>query len=519
MTDVADLGALTYPEGYFLLREPAASRSPYRPGHAPDNRPYRHVFTYAGSRPVIKEAALDLLASARRKVFLASFFVGEPDLLEALYAAASRLRGGVYVISALDEMSLRRGLERTEAADAPDAGDFRARNKRFEDMTSRGIAVRGHANCHAKFLIVDDRIALVSSANLETPALVDARDRGATGESGAVVTDPDEVARLSRFFARLWYACPFEMPPGEDHTVQERAPAPSPCRVSTSAVAPRPSVIWTHDDEQGILANIHDVIGRAQDRLLLSTFSLNGLTERPELLIDPLKRALEARSLHVSLLVRGRNNVQVHRRDANALARLGVKIHADSLNHAKAVIADDRHGALFSANFDGEHGLLSGVEVGVRLDGEPALTEAVRFFDHVIAHADLAFAANPTQREMNDRLGAGWRTPWPLEADVRVAASRRTWERFCSAVVSPPVLFTRETANTLRLYAGGEQWTLGDRRADGARRLELSKDGDGTSAEQRLNSWLSPPRGRKDQKGPRARRGFCPAIVRWEPGD
>jgi hypothetical protein len=42
-------------------------------------------------------------------------------------------------------------------------------------------------------------------------------------------------------------------------------------------------------------------------------------------------------------------------------------------------IADRRHGALFSANFDTQWGLTSRVEVGCRLDGTSALSETVRY--------------------------------------------------------------------------------------------------------------------------------------------
>jgi hypothetical protein len=87
-----------------------------------------------------------------------------------------------------------------------------------------------------------------------------------------------------------------------------------------------------------------------------------------------------------------RNNMGAHRTDAAVLADLGVRIDADQLNHAKGVIADDAHGALFSANFDAAHGLLDGVEAGVRLDGQPALAEAGRFFRHAMEHADLEYA-------------------------------------------------------------------------------------------------------------------------------
>ncbi len=511
MTDTLDIGALRSAEGFFLVREPRPPRVPFVMRNDERDGAYRHVFTYANSRPVIKESVLELLASARHRVFVASFRIGEPDLLEALYAAAARMRGGVYVISAIEERSLRQGLG-VEDADAPGADDIRAQNKRFEDLTGRGIAVRGHEFCHAKLLVVDDRAALVSSANLETPALVDSQARGATGENGVVVNDRVEVDRLARFFTRLWYECSWEMPPGEAHTVQHRAPSPSPCRVAPAAVGEAPAVIWTHDDERGILDTIHDVIAGAREQLLLSTFSLNGMAQHRDLLLEPLERAMGERSLDVSLLARARN-LETHRQDAQALSALGVTVYGDSLNHAKAVIADGCRGALFSANFDAKHGLLSGVEAGVRLDGEPALSAAARYFDHAIEHAELVFTPRPSQRELAQRLGAGWRKRWPFELDLRVAASDGVWERFRDAAETAPVLFTCEGSAKLRLYAGADQWTVGDRLPGGARRLGRAVTADPRDAAHVLRSWLS-PRGGRDEGTAGVSRGFCPASVR-----
>jgi hypothetical protein len=96
--------------------------------------------------------------------------------------------------------------------------------------------------------------------------------------------------------------------PGEDHTVQERTASPSPCRVPVADLEHAPSVIWTHDGELGILDTIHHIIGKARRTLLLASYSLNGLTEHPELLLTPVERAIRAHRPQVSLLVRARNN-------------------------------------------------------------------------------------------------------------------------------------------------------------------------------------------------------------------
>jgi phosphatidylserine/phosphatidylglycerophosphate/cardiolipin synthase-like enzyme len=521
MTDSVDLGAYRYDGGYFLrpesARHQARGDATYQPGEDGHGR-YRHVFSYRRSQPTIKEAALGLLGLARNKVFVASFRIGDTDLLKALYDAAERLRGGVYVISALDERSLRKGLQ-TEDAETPGADDIRAQNKRFEDMTSRGISVRGHENFHAKFLIVDDKVALVSSANLETSAFTGTRSRDATGETGFIVSDVPEVLRLARYFTRLWQDCTYEMPPGEDHTVQDRAATASPCRVPVAEVGRSPSVIWTYGNELGIRDTIHDIIRRARRNLLLASYSLNGLTDHPDLLLSPLEEAVRAYDLQVSLLVRGRNNHAPTRQGASALAELGVRIHADSLTHAKAVIADESHGALFSANFDADHGLVSGAEVGLRIDRDPALNEAVRHLRHAMTQADLEYTPNPTQRDMDTSLEARWRTAWPFESDIAVSTSDAVWRQFAGAARTGPVLYTTGRDEAVRLYAGAAEWTLSRPDGAGNRTLELAGSSAMESTATVLDTWLSSTR--SDTPSP-DRRGFCPAMFRradhLEPG-
>ena len=49
MTDRLDLGAYQYGEGYFLLHENSGA-TPYVSGTV-GTGPYRHVFSYRGSRP------------------------------------------------------------------------------------------------------------------------------------------------------------------------------------------------------------------------------------------------------------------------------------------------------------------------------------------------------------------------------------------------------------------------------------------------------------------------------------
>jgi phosphatidylserine/phosphatidylglycerophosphate/cardiolipin synthase-like enzyme len=361
---------------------------------------YRHTFTYGGGGSTLRTDLVDLIDGARHKVFVAAWLIGDEEFLDALYRCADRLRGGVYVLAAMNERDLLRALRESDVEEDP--RELMIRRKRFEDLTSRGIAVRTLAGCHAKFVVVDDRKALISSANFDPNAL----DRNC--ENGVVVEDAHQAERTARLFARLWGACQKQMPLSGD-------PVLTDVKEVAAAVTldePEPDslgLIWTWDEEQHIRRTIQDVIGLAERELLLATWSLNGMTKRPDLLVDPLRAAID-KGVEVRMLLRNRPGEE-HLRDARVLQDMGVRLYPCSRNHAKGVIADRQRGALFSANFDAAHGLTADIEVGVRLDGTPALREALRFFEHAIAEHDFdlpplpSIVAEVPAPRSHDRIG------------------------------------------------------------------------------------------------------------------
>jgi phosphatidylserine/phosphatidylglycerophosphate/cardiolipin synthase-like enzyme len=492
-----DLGAIRSPEGFFLARNTAPQA--FLASSDSDGL-YRHRFTYRESAESIRDAAVDLIRGAEHKIFVASFRIGDRRILDALLDAVGRLHGGVYVITAWNERSLRHDLAGIE--EDLEEIDVAAQKKQFGDLTRRGIALRGHEQCHAKFLVVDDRRALVSSANLETSALADQPGRrAATSESGVVLVDPGEAERLARLFTQLWFTgCTWEAPTGAEYALRRRDPTPSPTSATPSSASH--GLIWTDGEERGILSTLHDVIASARSELLLATFRLKGVRERPDMLLDPLRQAISDHGVDVRLLVRARNNLAGHRADAAALAEVGVRLHADSGTHAKAVLADGRYGALFSANLDAEHGLYSGVEVGVRLDGRPVLAEARRFLLHAMAHADRRFEPHPTMTELDTGLRAAWQHRWPSDHPLVLEAPDPIWRSLQDAsATGGPTLW--ENTGDLRLYFGTRVYRL--RQAGAIHHLTAEPDAEPTI--QRLRRWYERPSANQA-------RGICPAQLR-----
>ena len=69
-------------------------------------------------------------------------------------------------------------------------------------------------------------------------------------------------------------------------------------RTPSPFCAPPPWVV------RSILAAIHDIISRAQRQILLATYGMNSVVDRPKLLLDSLQKVLHTRLVEVSLLVR-----------------------------------------------------------------------------------------------------------------------------------------------------------------------------------------------------------------------
>lgn len=476
MTDEVQIADRPVPGWFFFERPGPAAAVPALAGTGA----WTPCLSRKGVDSSIEEAAVALVLGARRRVLLASFRLGHPALLRALADAANRLEGGVYVISALDPTLLRKGAARLEEEELP--RDKATLEKDFAALARDGVCVRGHPSCHAKFLVVDDDAALVTTANLETRAFDD------TTEVGVVVRDSVEVDRLARFYTRLWYASPWQMTARRgQYEVTRRAPMPSPQRV-TPAEGDRPSVLWTHVDdgvdERLVAAVVRDVATRAQRELFVASFSLLGNAADPSMLLEPVRDAI-ARGVSVTMFVRARNNVPEHRRDAGLFAGLGANICADDLTHAKGVFADGgAHGAIFSANFDAAHGITRGVEVGVRLDGEPALRSLAAFLAAEAEAGNRALVRDPSHRALTTLLKG---PSGPLRDQLRLRAPDAMWGRLVAAVERGPcvVEYTRRS-DTARLWLGDQQFTAG---AEDSGARTLTEVGRG-SAEERLDAWL-----------------------------
>ncbi|WP_326551926.1 phospholipase D-like domain-containing protein [Micromonospora sp. NBC_01813] len=501
---VIDLGKRTVEGTFFLRRQDGPPiRSPFIPRDTGSQDGVRHCLTYDGGGSNIREELVRLIDSATRRVFVATLFLGDEQVRQALERAVDRLQGGVYVVSALDDRGLNKAIN--DASDTLDV-DTQIEFRNFTRLTTSGIYVRGYPGLHAKFAVVDDARALVSSANLVT------RSFTCVGENGMVLEGVDEVAVLSWAFRRLWRQSPWDMPPAPSyHSVRDRSPADD----ALNEVAETGRLLWTWQDQHRILDDIRRTIDQAEHELILGTFSIGNMTfdmpkapARPEILYDPVCRAIE-RGVRVRMLLRGRNHVESSRAEAAAFQAAGVEIYADTLTHAKGCLADRRIGSLFSANFMTTMGLTGGMELGMRLDGTGALGEAWRYFEHYMAETDLDLAVNPLAGVTADRLLADSLRPWPPPGHGHVTCDGQTWTQL--ATHTGPALWEQDGDHQL-VYSGTRCYRIS---GEGARwRIEPANSPAGyRNSRQLLEGWISPRRGNRSGN-PISRGIFAPVLSR-----
>lgn len=357
-----------------LSYDPWREQPFFVPRHAEQAKPlpaFAHLrTTVPGRSRTVHDALVALIDSASERVFVCSFLLGGEAVRDALRRAVQRLRGHVYVITALDDKALQRSL--AQELDEIDQDALKRERKSFEALTRHGVYVRGAENCHAKFCIVDDRAALVGSANFD-PNGLDLDERGAIpcGELGLVLESPERVSPLAALFRHLWKCgCQREAPPLREGY---RLNGVSPGKESVPKEPEEAdAVVWTGFKSTAILAGIQSVIAAAHQTLLLASYSFTGMREKPTLLLNALADARK-RGVQVEMLLRDRSRDLP---EIAALLAIGVGVRANRENHAKYAIADGHYGLLFSANFDGVHGLTNGVETGVRLRRDEALEVA-----------------------------------------------------------------------------------------------------------------------------------------------
>jgi hypothetical protein len=145
-----------------------------------------------------------------------------------------------------------------------------------------------------------------------------------------------------------------------------------------------------------LLDEIINVINKANKYIYLSTYSIVGLKNIQEL-INAIEKAI-IRGVKVSVFCRGMNYRNDHLRATEVFVKIGCNVFANYDNHSKGIISENE-GLIFTANIDGNHGLINGFEVGYKLN-EKQRIEFLEFHKYLIQNSNYIYKISPQRIEL-----------------------------------------------------------------------------------------------------------------------
>lgn len=410
--------------GVVFVSAPSAQPRPHRL-HATKRGDILHVSTDDLTRTAhIRRALIAQISEAKQKVLFCSFLFADEEIVRALCEAAERLHGGVYVLTALGKHLRAEVIEPDSDVDANTA-KLQERAKRHEDHLQRlahaGVWLRSAEDCHAKFCVVDDACALVTSANATQEAYE------SNPEDGLVLREPRAALELGRLFAYVWqHLTTLESTPGARLDVHSLTIPRVPAWRALSGGAHARPVTTLRRDEASLRDAAIEVIDRANEHLAVATYSFMGMEGHP--VGVALARAL-ARNVQLDLLVQPRNHVEAQRTSLAWLVGLApdrVRLHGHRRTHTKSIVADGKMVLLWTGNLESRHGWDNGIEVGVVVVDDGVASAVAGWTADVMGRRSHAAMNAPSARELVEAgqpsaLLGEWTMNLPAGAQTAVA--------------------------------------------------------------------------------------------------
>lgn len=337
----------------------------------------------------IKSKILELIESSTSSIKLCSFIVSDPDIYSALMDKLKSSETAIFILTQLDENKLSASLIAEDLSE-----NF---NQKHIDYIGRlyesGAHVRAAKSAHAKFIISDNKDALIMSANITSPSL------NTNPESALLVDDEEDLSDLIELFDIIYQY-------GTEFTKFKTASKSKQFIVSRDITIENEwlselsnnnlKFTWA-ESNRSLYHTMIEKIKNANttNPLLISTYSVVGLGNIPEL-IEVIEAYIQKGGT-IKLFCRGMNYRSDHLKNCQVLAEIGVEIYGDLYNHSKGIVSSDS-GILFTANIDGNHGLISGFEIGLELNNEK-LEKVTKLIQWQIDNAPFKFKLNPEKKE------------------------------------------------------------------------------------------------------------------------
>ncbi|MCP4158872.1 MAG: DUF1669 domain-containing protein [Deltaproteobacteria bacterium] len=366
--------------GYFILND---NRTQASLGEYPNL-----LFTLDGY-PQIKNHIIKLIKNAVKVIKLCSFIISDKEIANELVEKCKNTDVAVFLLTQLDDKKFNFDFLPEEVSTIQGKEHMSIITKLY----GLGAHVRAATSAHSKFLVCDNSKALIMSANITSPSL------NTNPETGIILIEENGYKELDKLFDILFQKGTEYIgftTSGSKQLISSRSTNISK-QLLNLVDESRIKFTWG-ELNNSLYKSIVDLIKDTNSNIFISTYSVIGLDKIPEL-VEELKKAID-RGLTIKLFCRAMNHRKDHLDSCLKLKQIGIEIYGDYFNHSKGICSNDK-GILFTANIDGNHGLINGFEVGAMMEGSQ-LNDFKSFLEWQIETAPFHFTVSPSKQMYYD---------------------------------------------------------------------------------------------------------------------
>lgn len=372
--------------GAFIINKNAKAYSVY-----PENE---LIYLTQNSNLRLKEEIINIIQSSKVVLKICSFIVTDKEIFDLILDKAQNSNISIFILTQLDSSKLENFESLSEYLTEEEL-NTKTSNQHLSNIKmlyDNGVHVRASESAHAKFIITDRVKGFITSANLTTPSLNENTESG-------VYIDEKSSQELDKLFDLIYLK-------GTNYTKFISTSKKNKMMVVNTDIdytfdnLPRSidsNLRFTYlNITTNLLDEIINIINKANEYIYLSTYSIVGL-ENIQKLINTIDNAV-IRGVKVSIFCRGMNYRNDHLLATEKLVKIGCNVFGNYDNHSKGLISENE-GLIFTANIDGNHGLINGFEVGYKLN-EKQRVEFLEFHKHLIQNSNYIYKIRPQRIEL-----------------------------------------------------------------------------------------------------------------------
>jgi phosphatidylserine/phosphatidylglycerophosphate/cardiolipin synthase-like enzyme len=328
-----------------------------------------HYYINDANRRELTDKILDMIRTAKSYIKISSFIMEDYQVVTELCNLSASGKVAVFVIS---NRNNKEGEEFKATSPKKSVEGIHTHQMFLQNLFYSGAHVRLLENLHAKFILADGKEAMLMSANIAANSLTKNVETGITLAG-------DDQKDLELIFDTMYnYADIVHFGKSDYSDVVKKSVRKLPNEIFSGLIGNvKLTAISKFDTNLSEChqTTLYDAIIRIIDDAQSFVYIVTWVFKDKRNTLFKLQKAIDkAIKRGVKVMLFCNNNVSAFNQSLQEqytylMGSKGCEAYSNNNNHSKCVLSE-KEGILFTANIDGNNGLLEGFEVGCMMDKE-----------------------------------------------------------------------------------------------------------------------------------------------------